>query len=150
MSQEPTSPAARISEHTLVRRVQFHETDGAGILHFSWYPRYMEEAEGALWRSAGLRIVDPSGPYVWPRVAITADYRRPLLADDECAIRIRITALSGKSIKYACTIARGEMEIASLTMTIVCTERDANGALRAAALPAVVRDRFEASPGRQV
>ena len=41
------------------RRVQFAETDLAGIVHFSWMFRYMEEAEHALWRAAGLSIADP-------------------------------------------------------------------------------------------
>ena len=38
------------------RRVQFAETDLAGIVHFSMFFRYMEEAEHALWRAAGLTI----------------------------------------------------------------------------------------------
>ena len=41
------------------RRVQFGETDMAGIVHFSWMFRYMEEAEHALWRAAGLSIHPP-------------------------------------------------------------------------------------------
>ena len=41
------------SEHRMRRRVQFYETDAAGIVHFSWFYRYMEEAEHALWREAG-------------------------------------------------------------------------------------------------
>ena len=40
------------------RRVQF-ETDMAGVVHFSWYFRYMEEAEHALWREAGLSMASP-------------------------------------------------------------------------------------------
>ena len=47
------------SEYRLRRRVQFHETDAAGIVHFSWFYRYMEEAEHALWRQAGLSIHSP-------------------------------------------------------------------------------------------
>ena len=43
----------------LTRRVQFYETDAAGIVHFSWFFRYMEEAEHALWREAGLSIHPP-------------------------------------------------------------------------------------------
>src|SRR5689334_6065032 len=38
------------------RRVQFSETDMAGIVHFSAYFRFMEEAEHALWRAAGVSI----------------------------------------------------------------------------------------------
>ena len=45
-----------VSEYRLRRRVQFYETDAAGIVHFSWFFRYMEEAEHALWREAGLSI----------------------------------------------------------------------------------------------
>ena len=32
------------------------KSDTAGIVHFSWFFRYMEEAEHALWREAGLSI----------------------------------------------------------------------------------------------
>ena len=41
-------------EYRLKRRVQFYETDMAGIVHFSWFFRYLEEAEHAMWREAGL------------------------------------------------------------------------------------------------
>ena len=37
----------RLSEFTLHRRVQWYELDSAGIVHFSTYFRYMEEAEHA-------------------------------------------------------------------------------------------------------
>ena len=39
---------------TYRRRVEFAETDAAGIVHFSVFFRYMEEAEHALWRNAGM------------------------------------------------------------------------------------------------
>ena len=41
-----------LTEFRLQRRVQFYETDAAGIVHFSWFFRYLEEAEHALWREA--------------------------------------------------------------------------------------------------
>ena len=48
-------------EYRLKRRVQFYETDMAGIVHFSWFFRYLEEAEHAMWRAAGLSIAGGSG-----------------------------------------------------------------------------------------
>ena len=33
-----------ISECRIRRRIAFHEVDSAGIVHFSWFYRYMEEA----------------------------------------------------------------------------------------------------------
>ena len=47
-----------MSEFVYRRRVQFAETDLAGIVHFSNIFRYMEEAEHALWRAAGLTIAE--------------------------------------------------------------------------------------------
>jgi acyl-CoA thioester hydrolase len=45
------------------RRVLFHETDMAGIVHFSNFFKYMEEAEHSFMRSLGLRTTgkDPCG-----------------------------------------------------------------------------------------
>ena len=51
------------------RRVQFSETDLAGIAHFSAFFRFMEEAEHALWRAAGLSIGAADITGGWPRVA---------------------------------------------------------------------------------
>ena len=65
------------SEYRLKRRVQFYETDMAGIVHFSWFFRYLEEAEHAMWREAGLSIADGSG-IGWPRVEASFEFHRPL------------------------------------------------------------------------
>jgi len=45
-----------ISEHTYHRQVQFPETDASGIVHFTNFFKYVEEAEHAMWRAAGLCI----------------------------------------------------------------------------------------------
>ena len=65
------------SEYRLKRRVQFYETDMAGIVHFSWFFRYLEEAEHAMWREAGLSIAGGSG-IGWPRVEASFEFHRPL------------------------------------------------------------------------
>ena len=66
------------AEHRYQRRVQFHETDLAGIVHFSWYFKYMEEAEHALWRSVGMSIAPPNPEFGFPRVNATCDFKAPL------------------------------------------------------------------------
>ena len=48
---DPAEPGFRYT-----RKVFFYETDLAGVVHFSCYFRYMEEAEHALWRAAGLTV----------------------------------------------------------------------------------------------
>ena len=73
----------KLSEFKLKRRVAFYETDAAGIVHFSCYLRYLEEAEHALWRAAGLSIAPRDSEYGWPRVAVTGEYGNPLRFEDE-------------------------------------------------------------------
>ena len=65
------------------RRVVFYETDLAGVVHFSNFFRYMEEAEHAFWRAAGMRIDGVDLDVGWPRVSATFDYKRPLHFEDE-------------------------------------------------------------------
>ena len=123
------------SEFRHRRRVQFYETDLVGIVHFSWYFRYMEEAEHALWRASGLSIADPASPVGFPRVAATCDYQAPLRFEDEVDVVIRIEAINKRSIKYACTIVRGEMTVATGTLTAACIEKAAGPPFKAAEIP---------------
>ena len=82
------------SEFVLRRRVQFYETDVAGIVHFSWFFRYMEEAEHALWREVGLSIHPPDSALGWPRVAASFDFQRALRFEDEIDVHLRIAEMS--------------------------------------------------------
>lgn len=60
--------------YCLQARVAFHETDAAGIVHFSNFFRYAEEAETHALSTCGIG----AGGYLWPRVHAEADYLRPL------------------------------------------------------------------------
>ena len=97
--------------HTLVlrRRVQFYETDAAGIVHFSTFFRYMEEAEHALWRENGLSVFPAEPTHGWPRVAASFDYKRPLRFEDEFEVHLRVEQVTTRSLRYACRVeCRGE------------------------------------------
>lgn len=131
------------SEYRVLRRVQFYETDAAGIVHFSWYPRYMEEAEHALWRAAGMTIARPSPDIGWPRVAISFRYFRPLRFEDEFEVAIRVAAIEERKIHYRCMLSRGATRVAEGTMTIASVRRDAEGGMKSVPIPADIAARFE-------
>jgi YbgC/YbaW family acyl-CoA thioester hydrolase len=130
--------------HSLVlrRRVQFYETDAAGIVHFSTFFRYMEEAEHALWRENGISVFPPEPTHGWPRVAASFDYRRPLRFEDEFEIRIEVVQVSGRSLTYACRIVCRDELVADGRMTIACVERAADHTLRAVSIPEAIAARF--------
>ena len=128
------------------RRVQFSETDLAGIAHFSAYFRFMEEAEHALWRAAGLSIGAAEKTGGWPRVSAAFDYKSPLRFEDEFDVVVRIAEITRRSIRYGFTITRGDTLVGTGTMTAVCTRKE-DGQLRAIDLPADVVARLRAAAG---
>jgi len=111
------------SEYTFRRRVQFYETDVAGIVHFSWFFRYMEEAEHALWREAGLSIHPPDSDIGWPRIATSFEFYRPLRFEDEFDVHLRVAEMTKKTIRYECTLTKGDEKIATGSMTIACVRK---------------------------
>lgn len=140
-------PAPRVSEHRLRRRVNFYEVDQAGIVHFSWYFRYFEEAEHALWRSAGLTIAARDAAIGFPRVAAAFDYRKPLHFEDEFEVVVRISAIGRTSITYSCVITSGETTIATGSTTIVCVTKGPGGVMTATAIPPDITGRFAVATG---
>jgi YbgC/YbaW family acyl-CoA thioester hydrolase len=137
------SKSSRWSEHRIRRRVQFHETDAAGIVHFSCFFRYMEEAEHALWREAGLSIARGDAGVGFPRVAAGFDFHRALRFEDEFDIAIRIAAIEEKTIRYTCLLSRGDEQIATGTLTIICVTRRPGQPMKAQPIPPDIAARFE-------
>jgi acyl-CoA thioester hydrolase len=129
-------------EHRYPRRVQFHETDLAGIVHFSWYFKYMEEAEHALWRSVGMSIVPPSRDWGLPRVNANIDFKAPLKFEDEFEVHVKVDVIGRRSLRYALTILRGPEVMATGPMTSAAVTRDADGRVRSIDVPEAVRSRL--------
>ena len=132
--------SARLSRHTIRRRVNFYEVDQAAIVHFSNFYRYMEEAEHAFWRAAGVALTD-AGALGFPRVAAAFEFHAPLRFNDEFDAELLIAAIGRSSLRYTCRITREGTAIATGTMTIVCV--DVGPPMRAVLLPAAIVDRIE-------
>jgi acyl-CoA thioester hydrolase len=126
------------AEFRYQRRVQFAETDLAGIVHFSWYFRYMEEAEHALWRSLGLKIAPDGETVGYPRVAASCDFKAPLKFEDEFEVHVRVEAVGRRSLQYGFTLRRGDTMLATGSMTSVCVEKYPGAPVRSIELPSVV------------
>jgi YbgC/YbaW family acyl-CoA thioester hydrolase len=112
-----------VSEHRLHRRVHFYETDMAGLVHFSVFFRYMEEAEHALWRAAGLKIATVGEDFGFPRVAASFDFHAPLYFEDEFEVWIRVAEITRRKMRYTCLLTKGDTKIATSSHTIACVSR---------------------------
>jgi YbgC/YbaW family acyl-CoA thioester hydrolase len=133
------------SEIRLRRRVQFYETDAAGIVHFSWFFRYMEEAEHALWREAGLSIHRGDSEVGWPRVATSFAFKRPLRFEDEFEVQLRVAEITRRTIRYACRMAQADTTIATGELTIACVRRVAGERLKSIEIPVEVATCFQSA-----
>jgi len=131
----PPAPGAFVYR----RRVQFAETDLAGIVHFSWYLKYMEEAEHALFRAAGLSIAQDG--LHWPRVNARCEYNQPLRFEDEIEVHVR-AGFGRRRMQYGFEIARGGTVVATGVMTSVCARMTASGALETIEIPAELAGRL--------
>jgi YbgC/YbaW family acyl-CoA thioester hydrolase len=142
-----SAPGSPVSEFTLRRRVYFYECDGAGIVHFSNYFRYMEEAEHGLWRASGLSIARAELGVGFPRVAASFEYHRPLRFEDEVDIQVRIVSISTRSMKYTCTLMRSGEAVATGSATVVCVAYQPDKSMKPVPIPSEIVSRFAVAAG---
>ena len=136
------------------RRVEFADTDAAGILHFSNYFRFMESAEHAFLRSLGVSAHgEVDGVAIgWPRVHATCDYRRPLRFEDEVDVHLVVREKREKSLSYEFVLRKCEPdgtpgeEVARGRMTVVCIGIAPGAPMRGVAIPASLAGRIEVAP----
>src|SRR6266404_4179076 len=113
-------------EIKIVRRVDFAETDMAGIVHFSNFFRYMESAETAFFRSLGFSLAARAVELAvgWPRVHAECDYKQPLRFEDEVEIHLLVREKKSKALSYEFQFrklnASPPVEVARGSLTVVC------------------------------
>jgi YbgC/YbaW family acyl-CoA thioester hydrolase len=133
---------APISSHVYHRRVQFPETDASGIVHFTNFFKYVEEAEHSMWRAAGLSIAGRNPEIGWPRVAASFEYRKPLRFEDEFDVHISIAEKTKKTIRYSAELKKAGELMARGSLTIICVRRQPGQPTRARDIPAEIDARF--------
>ena len=141
-----------IGELTVQRRVEFHDTDRVGMVHFSNYFRYMDTAMGEFFRSLGL-----PGPLTrywggtkdeeldWPYASVSCDFKRPLQFDDVVDIRMWIKRIGTKSLTFGVSFSKNGEELAQGQCVVVCSQ-GIQGQPRTVEIPAFLRERLAVAP----
>ena len=104
------------------RRVEFRDTDAAGIMHFSAFFVLMEEVEHQFLRECGTSVVlrDEQGVISWPRIEANCRYQSAVRFEDELEIELRIERLGSKAVTYAFDFRCAGRPVASGRMAAVC------------------------------
>ena len=74
---------------TIVRRVEWMDTDAAGIYHWTTVFRFAEAAEAALHDGLGIAEITFGAT---PRVAVSAEFERPLRFNDRVEVELAVEA----------------------------------------------------------
>lgn len=139
-------------EFKIVRRVEFSDTDMAGIMHYSNFFRFMETAEHGFFRSLGYSIVTRNiePPVGWPRVHAECDYKQPLHFEDEVEVQLLVSEKRSKSLGYIFRFrklnASPIVEVAHGKLTVVCVTHHAGGKMAACSIPKEIADKIEVAP----
>lgn len=136
------------------RRVEFVETDMAGIMHFSNYFRFMESAEAAFYRSLGFSIVHQHAGAGWPRVHAECDYARPLHFEQEVDVHLLVKEKRKRSIHYLFKFivddAGTPVVAARASITAVYVVRSPDGKLGSAPIPEHFDRQIESAPAEVI
>jgi acyl-CoA thioesterase FadM len=123
------------SEYRMKRRVQFYETDMAGIVHFSWFFRYL-----------GVSVANGAG-IGWPRVEASFEFYRPLKFEDEFDVHLRIVGKDARMIRYEGIISKGEARVATGRIAVKCVSTKPGEPMRSIDIPPEIDALFQVAPG---
>ena len=133
------------------RRVEFCDTDAAGIVHFSALMQFAEHAEHALLRSLGTSVLVPipsdSGErqfLSWPRVRFECEFHGAARFEDELDIALGVSRLGTKSVTYLFRITRTSEPICSCKTTNVCCLIDSSGRMTSVEIPVRLKEQLHA------
>ncbi|MBL8794256.1 MAG: acyl-CoA thioesterase [Planctomycetia bacterium] len=128
------------------RRVEFVDTDTAGIVHFSNFFRYMEAAEVDFLQSLGLSVSMQTADGRWigfPRVSATCDYIKPAKFLDIVEVVVKVEKIGGKSVTYEFDFEKQGELIARGRITAVCCMTTPDHKLESLEIPADIRRKLQ-------
>lgn len=125
------------TEYRTKRKIEFVDTDMAGIVHFTRFFVFMETAEHEFLRSLGTSVATEwNGDKIgWPRLAASCEYLRPLRFEDEVDIHLSVSRKSEKSLTYQFHFMHQGADVARGTVTTVCCVCNPGEKLRAIPMP---------------
>ncbi len=94
----------------------------AGIVHFSNFFTWMEQAEHEVWRSLGTGVVITHNGQTlsWPRVSAECNYRRAARFEEIIDVEIGVSKIGTKSLTWQVRFFHEGTPVADGSVTTVC------------------------------
>lgn len=100
-------------------KLEFADTDSAGVAHFTSILKMVERAEHAFLDAVGIPVLERSqgrfgAPvFGWPRVDVHFRFRRPIVFEDQVTIELSLMDLGTMSITYFAKVVLADGEVAA-------------------------------------
>jgi acyl-CoA thioester hydrolase len=126
------------------RRIEFADTDMAGIVHFANFFRFMESAEQEFLRSLGLSVsLKWEGEALgFPRVSASCDFLRPARFQDVLDVAVHVRNLGRKSVTYSFEFSMAGQAVARGQVSTVCCRVFGDHQFESMEIPAGIRQRL--------
>jgi len=126
------------------RRVEFADTDMAGIAHFANFFRWMESAEVDFLAARGLNVdLRSQGQEIgFPRVSASCDFAKPVTFMDMIEITVSVERVGAKSVSYAFEFRKEGEVVARGRITSVCCLVSPDHGIQAIEIPAAIREKL--------
>ena len=136
------------TEYRTRRKIEFADTDMAGIVHFTRFFVFMETAEHEFLRSLGTSVATEwNGNKIgWPRLSVSCQYLSPLQFEDEVDIHFWVSRKGTKSLTYQFHFTRQGEDIARGEVTTVCCITNPGEKLCAIPIPDFIADQIHCPP----
>ena len=135
------------------RRIEFADTDMAGIVHFSRFFVFMETAEHEMLRSLGTTVhFEHEGRHIgWPRVDVGCQFRSPARLGDVLDIEVRIRRKGRRALTYEFHFSCQGREVAVGHIACICCALSTpypkgGGRLEPVAIPDFIASQLEEAP----
>ncbi len=127
------------------RKIEFADTDLAGIVHFARFFVFMETAEHEFLNSLGTSVsttID-GNKIGWPRLAASCEYVRPLKFEDVVDIHLKVARKGSKSMTYTFEFRHNGELVARGQMSSACCICNPGEPIRAIPIPPELAQKIE-------
>ena len=132
------------TEYRTKRKIEFSDTDMAGIVHFTRFFIYMESVEHEFLRSLGTSVsttID-GNEIGWPRLTASCEYLSPLRFEDEVDILLSVKKKGAKSLTYQFHFTLEGYDIARGEVTTVCCITNHGDKLQPISIPEIISNQI--------
>lgn len=121
-------PEAKVASwHRYPLRVQWEDTDAAGIVYYANYLRFIERGRSDLLLQNGIdqhSLMNEPGGVAFAVRSCNVDYLKPARLHEDLTVATAITELRGASLTARQDVWRGEDLLVRAQVKLACIDRD--------------------------